>query len=335
MKSRPLARSCVGLVCLLISTLLWTGAASAQDDDRLTLRVEDVRVNEGGVAVVTLRTYAPRPVGSGQLCVRVKRRAARARGEQPDLELLEVRIFGSDNSTSNFIPDVDGGEIVASFTSALGVNRTDGPILAAFLRLGPNLAEDTELDLELDLANTSLLDSNGQEIMVDTRPGVLRVDGPTEPLALGVDGESHVPGEVPTIEVDTRKGWAVASGSFRLSVPESLADAGLTLFTRFQYGSLDAALVRENSTTMRIDFVSPGADFNEVPGAVFELRLPKTLEAGVYPLAFVSAQAIDPLSQAVPLVTEGGSLVITVTTYSASDFETADLADWSRAVGFP
>ena len=304
----------------------------AAQDDALTLRVEDTRVQAGGLAVVSIRTYAPRPIGSGQLCIRV-RRPRRAQGEvNPDLDLVEVRVFGQDvSSSSTFIPDSEGGEIVVEFSSATGVNREDGPLIAAFLQLGPGPVAGDEFDLDLDLENTSLLNGAGQAITVDGRPGTLQVVAPGSPLSVDFDGEDHQPGDFPTLQISTREGRALSAGALQLSLPESLADQPFELITRFQYGSLQPTVTRQAQTLLLIEFTSPDSDFNEVPGALFELRYSKTLESGLYPVSVVAqgSSLLDDQSTSVPLDLEGGSLQILVQTHSASDFESGALDDWT------
>lgn len=69
--SRLSARNVLLLFTLLFPVpLLAVGASPASAADKLTLRVDDAKAAPGEQVAVEVRTYAPRGVGQGQICLR-------------------------------------------------------------------------------------------------------------------------------------------------------------------------------------------------------------------------------------------------------------------------
>jgi hypothetical protein len=179
----PLTRApLLGALILLATDLPVFGG------DSLALRVNDAVGEPGGVVSLIVRTYAPRPIGQGQLCFRARSLAAPpSPPATPFTSLDGVTVFSVANDVVSQGTLEDAQTVILQFTSpSATVNTTDGPIAALDLRLSPSLSTGQELTVEIDLGNTFLLDEKGRQITIEPEPGRLRIRSASDEDEAGV-----------------------------------------------------------------------------------------------------------------------------------------------------
>ena len=173
----------------LFAVLLVVPLAGA-DAGQLTLRVDDVDALPGERVQLEIRTYSPRPVGQGQICLSSRRAARRAESapgvasaasvdHSPFAALLGGRVFSDADDAVFDIRTVErGGQtlLVVDFQSPSGtINATDGPMVILDLELRSDLALGDEFEVFVDLADTIVLDPAAARLDVRTEPGRLRI----------------------------------------------------------------------------------------------------------------------------------------------------------------
>ena len=161
----------------------------------ITLHVDEAEASPGADVSIFLRTYAPRPLGQGQLCIVVKRpstrRAARAltQGnravgtETPFVQLLGGEVFSDlGDAVADFLlaEHPEGQELRIDFASpSVTINTSDlGPLARLDFRLSEALEIGDTFVLELDLANSIALDRDGLQVPLGSAPGHLFIVEP-------------------------------------------------------------------------------------------------------------------------------------------------------------
>ncbi len=290
---------------LLLAALLCAGAVSAGDD--LTLRAHDAIAEPGGLAAIVLRTYAPRPIGVGQVCLR-----AGAGGTTVFSGVEGHQVFsaaGDVISSVELRADADGQELVIDFESPSGTaNLTDGPLAVLYVRLSPEVQIGQSFVIDVDPGNTVLFEPDGDAIVVDGRSGDLEVRAPGAPFLLEAEGDSVVPGGLAELGVETFEPFAVGSGTIVLRWPRRIAAAAPTVLVDPRHGLAEVS-IEASRRRVRVELTSPDGTFNSVPGAIVRVFLPleSDLEPGSDFTVRIGRQAtslLDPSGQSLPLELE-------------------------------
>lgn len=286
---------------LLLPALLSAPApAEAGAVEPLTLRVSDAVAPPGGLAAVVLRTYSSRPVGQGQLDWFASCRLAAPQVKGWSLRRQPARqaplaclggggstelgpyleghmVFSSNGDVQSWVvrqrenPDA----LVLQFVSPSGsVNDLDGPLAVLFLRLPPDVAPGTVIDLGLDAADTMLVDENGEPIPIEVRPGVLTVRADGDPRLLVADGDKVEAGGLADLSIETLEPFGLAAGHVVLHYDPAFA-AGppqVRFDTRYGRGSFTADV--STPGTIVVDFESPAGLINRIPGGFIQILIP-------------------------------------------------------------
>ncbi len=183
MQSSPTIQLPAVVLCLAIVLAGW---GSRLDAGELALRVNNLDGLPGAQVVLELRTYSPRPVRQGQICLSTRRRAGKVLGSKsavaesgPFETLLGGRVYSENNDVvSNIRTEVRGAEtlLVIDFDSPSGtVNAADGPMIELDLVLRSDLALGDEFEVAVDLANTIVLAPDLAPVPLRSEPGRLRI----------------------------------------------------------------------------------------------------------------------------------------------------------------
>lgn len=195
--------SAISMSLGLAVVLLLGSPALLTAKDVLTLRVDDAEGEPGDVATVVIRTYAPRTVGQGQICLRADsppdssltngpRKAAGVpifrvpdagassltnESPIPWLELESYAVLSSEgDAISEGAFDAPAQTAFLVFESLSGtINSDDGPLAVLFFRIAEEAPVDTEFDISLDAADTFLIDAAGVPLELELRPGKLKI----------------------------------------------------------------------------------------------------------------------------------------------------------------
>ncbi len=135
------------------------------DEESLVLRVQDAdNLLPGDTVDVEIRTYNPKPISQGQVCLRY---------EAASFQRVDsVRVYSDEPDVSFTTEFTIPGVILIDFSSvSASVNRVDGPMIAVSLVLAPDLPPGLETWVDIDLALTSLLDEHQVPIPYNTRNG--------------------------------------------------------------------------------------------------------------------------------------------------------------------
>jgi hypothetical protein len=125
--ARP-APTAIALGLLLLAT-----ATARASDDEITLRVNDTEAAAGGIATVVIRTYAPRPVGQGQISLGTSSRprltstpsssrmrpGSAAAVDSPFSEFLDGEVLSSAADAAVSFDFVDAGGAIRVMREAL------------------------------------------------------------------------------------------------------------------------------------------------------------------------------------------------------------------------
>ncbi len=268
----------VWLAVLLALPVLATSRPASGQAEPLTLRVSDAEGEPGGSVAVILRTYASRPVSQGRLGLHANPSsgfAAPLGSTMPFASFDGGTIFGVNGDVvgtidwNPFTQSVD-----ATFSSAsASINAVDGLLAVLRFTLDAGVAPGSVYDLALDFGGVFFLeDANGDPLPWTPRAGALKVLAPSSPATLEVGGPKVHPGAYAEVEIETLEPFAVASGVVELTYPSGLLLEPVSVLTdpydRHGSVTVTSALVTEPGR-LRIEFFSPGVDFNETPGALF------------------------------------------------------------------
>jgi hypothetical protein len=211
------------LLAALVAVVTSTSAAPARDS--LTLRVNDAFAEPGGLAAVVIRTYATKPISQGQLCfrarpanLRVQPATLKAGGAagQVFVAIEGVTVFAKkkDGLSVASLETADGGQtIVVEFSSASNsINKSDGPLAVIYFRVSQDVSPGDEYRIEIDSANTLVLDDTGTTIRLAPRAGRLRIRHPTDPYEAEAEDDKIAPGEKAELGVETFEPVLPAAG---------------------------------------------------------------------------------------------------------------------------
>ena len=308
----------------------------------LTLRLSDTEVRPGEVAAVVVRTYEPRGVGQGQLCLRAieppsppgaVEEGSRGIGS-PFADLEGVVVFSGEDdamTVSSFDP-LDQTAVI-DFESLSGtINSTDGPLAVLFFRVDAALTPGSTFELQFDAA-TFLQDPTGNPIAVEIRAGELEVLAVDAPLSVDAEGDAVGPGMVAHIGVATAEQLLLGGGEVTLVYDPAIAGGTPVVTLDPRHGS--SVFSADVSTPGRVvvSFDSPDGSLNTVPGQLISVALPTRADVAVGTLSAVS---IDPSSQVEDASGVGLDLVldsdviefIEVVGVFADGFESGDLSEW-------
>ncbi|HSR51734.1 MAG TPA: IPT/TIG domain-containing protein [Acidobacteriota bacterium] len=271
---RPVLSPLRGLLWLLLLGSIAGTAAQAGTDESADLRIVAERAPAGGLAVVVVELTEPKPITSGELCLRYPL--------GPVLEELEnVALLNSSPVTGS--AQADGGEVEVTFDSpdASFGNSPDLPIMVLAIPVSAQASPGQSASIEIDLSRTTLRDPQGHPYTVTVKENDFSVGGVSitslEPLSGIVAGGSFITvrgvGFQPGVEVD------------------------------FQEANDDDA-VFISSTEVRVPI---GSDFNLLPTTRVRVRNQDDSEDLFYPAALLEGVAPPPPPQ--PALGIGRSLL--------------------------
>jgi hypothetical protein len=265
-------------------------------DKNLVLRVNPAIGAPGGVVAVVLRTYAPRPIRQGQVTVRVVRRPkpgkelaltldALTQPVRPFLSLLSAVVYSAqgDSVTQALLSGLADSQMTqVNFQSPSGsVNAADGPLAVFFYRLDPSVRPGDTFDLTIDPIPTSLLDSAGQPITLAPRSDVLTVRSPKAAYKLEADGDKVQPGAVAELGVNTFEPFAVGGGRVTLTWDPQITGGAPAVRIDPRYGRVTYTVDTSRPGRLVVDFKSPDASFNSVPGTIVSITMPIAAGASI------------------------------------------------------
>lgn len=318
---RPKPRSGYAAVGLLLSlSLLATDPVTATDaerrgggggdgDDQLTLRLDDAVGKPGGQVAVVLRTYAARPIRQGRLGVKTGPRrltqfasfgseglSADAAAAGPFVRLLSATVFsvaGDAVTSAGWSAGLDGQPTQVDFRSATGsINAADGPLLVLKYRLSTAVQPGEIYDIGFDSALTSLVDAQGQPILIEQRPAVLTIRAASDPIAVEAEGDEVAPGEVATVGLHTFEPIALAGGQMMLLYDASVVTGTPTVRIDPRFGKATFTVKTPRPGKIVVRFTSADKSLNKVPGLLVAVGL--TTRAST-PVGLSTALALDPV----------------------------------------
>ena len=275
-----------------IAMLSIAGAVEAAAEP-LTVRVNDAVGIPGGTVAVILRTYASRPIGQGQLCMSA---APNGPGEVAPLDAVQgSRVFSNvADVTTSLIPELemDPQAVILQFDSpSITVNASDGPLAVFLVRLSDSVVPGETYDLILDLQNTSLIDGAGRPIPIEARNGTLSIRSPLDPVSVEASAEDVVPGADAIFSVATNEVFGISSGRVGIHYDVSFAAGPPTVTMNPLHGRAEFTTDLSIPGLIIVEFDSPGASLNGIPGDLVELRVP-TLDS--VPVGTLSPVFLDP-----------------------------------------
>lgn len=310
----------------------------------LTLRLSDTEVRPGALAAVVIRTYAPRGVGQGQLCMRAIEPPAAPFGDKtaaeglghPFTALEDVVVFsGAGDAVSANHFDPLSQTAVLSFESLSGtINSTDGPLAVLFFRLDAGVAPGSLFDLRIDPGDTFMIDDEGQTVPLEIRSGELEVLAPGAPFSLGAEGDRAAPGGIAHVGVASAEHLLLGSGVVTFVYEPTIAGGPVTVTLDPRHGASVASVDSSIPGRVTVSFDSPDGSLNTVPGTFVSILLPIRADATIGTLSPVSIDPASTIDDAAgnPLVLALAGDVIEIVppdVLFADDFESGDLSNWS------
>ncbi len=137
-------------------------------DPNLTLRINDASgLVPGSTVLVEVRTYNPKPISDGQICLRFDSTAFTSLGS--------VTVRG-DSDVAFSAQFVLPGELLVQFSSpSASINRFDGALLQVELTLADDLPPGFATIIDVDTAASSLIDHTGRTVTLQGRSGEFTV----------------------------------------------------------------------------------------------------------------------------------------------------------------
>ena len=268
---RLLALAACGFACV--------AAAAEEEGNVLPLHVEDSVGMPGGRIAIVFRAYASRPIGQGQVCF-VAQPPPEAPAPAPSsTQLLTYSgsyVFSQAGDVEiEFVELADQPpKFELRFVSpSASVNRYDGPLAVVFFQLSPEVAPGSRFDLLLDVAGTQVFDQDGVAIEIRPLPGTLTVREPGDPFAVATEAGRVVRGEVAHLAVRSFEpvGWSAGRIGLRYD-PAVLVDPPVVRMDP-RHGAATFTYDVPTPGLLLVDFSSPGAALNGVPGQVLRLEL--------------------------------------------------------------
>lgn len=265
------------LTALLALSAVFVSTSARAQAEPLTLRVSDAEGEPGGPVAIILRTYASRPVSQGRLGFTSSAGAfaAPVGGTEPFASFDGGTIFGVNGDViGSLVWDPGTQSVDAIFSSAsASINAVDGILAVLHFTLDAGVSPGATYNLDLATGGLFYLqDANGSPLPWTPRSGQLAVLAPGSPATLEVGGPKVHPGAYAEVEIDTLEPFAVESGVVELTYPSTLLFEPVSVitdpFARHGSVTVTSAQVTEPGR-LRIEFFSPGADFNATPGTLF------------------------------------------------------------------
>ncbi|HSG39632.1 MAG TPA: hypothetical protein VLE27_08345 [Thermoanaerobaculia bacterium] len=263
--------------------------------DALTLRVNDAIGVPGGTVAVVLRTYAPRPVRQGQIHIKIRRPPARTKAlgltveelTQPvrPLTLISATVYsqrGDSVSQAALTGQPDSQTATVRFESPSGsVNASDGPMAVFRFRLAKSVKPGQRFELQVDPAQTSLVDQQGRPVTLEPRPAFLTVRAPKSPFLIEAEGDDAEPGEMAELGVQTQEPFPVSGGRVTLRYDQKLAGGAAVVRMDPRYGRSTFTVDRSKPGVLVVNFTSPDSTLNTVPGTIVAVDLPVAASARI------------------------------------------------------
>jgi len=298
------------LTAVLAMALLLLGSLDAQarrggdddDDDNggsgggrdgLALRVNSAIGQPGGMVAVVLRTYAPRPVRQGQVLLRARRGRpqkaltfeALTQPLRPFATLVSAVVYslrGDSSSQASLAGAADNQSAQVRFASPSGtINASDGPLAVLRFRLDPSVKPGQTFALELDPAQTSLVDEKGRPVTIEPRGATLTVRAPSSPFAIEAEGDKVEPGETAELGVQTFEPFPISGGRITLRYDAKLAGGQPVVRMDPRYGRSTFTVNRSTPGLLVVTFQSPDRSLNTVPGTLVAVDMPISAEASI------------------------------------------------------
>jgi hypothetical protein len=333
MTTRPRSALAFSLLLLLSVAAL---AKNPVEDGGVSGKALVLRLNPAigapeGMAAVVVRTYAPRPIKQGQVVVLAARKtappkAARRGGltlknlTQPVRPLTLVKVVVNsqlDDAVAKAVLNnlADSQTTQVNFQSASStINAADGPLAVLFYRLDPSLAPGDAYDLSLDLSQTKLTDANGKTITIDPRSNVLTVRAPGDPFAVEAGGAVAAAGSVAELGFNTFEPFAVSGGRVTLTWDPAIASGPPAVKLDPRYGQAAYTVDSSQPGRLVVDFQSPDASYNGVPGTIIAISLPIAADAAGINSPFTldpdGTWLLDPQGNQIALAPEAGTIQI-------------------------
>lgn len=297
------------VLMFLASTAAYAGG------DALLLRIQDAMGTPGGEAVISMRTYASRPVGQGQICFSVRNAL---RGGQSLGDIKDFRVYGANDDVDQSIVvtrNVDNMTVMLQFSSpSASINAIDGPLAAIFLMVNPALPVDLEVAVELDLANTFMVDGNGLPIPIETRDGRFRMRHPAAPFAVSADSDQNLQGGPVRMSFQTTEPFDIGAGQVAIRYNSRMFPGGPRLIVDDRYGFVATKLdAHPGLAVFRI--VAVDNTFNDLPGDILSFLVdPHAAMGGGIKGGVVIDEALTALwhpdGTLVPMSVETSSIVL-------------------------
>lgn len=269
------------IVAAALVLLLAAAAHPAAASDTLRLRVNDAIGEPGGLVALVVRTYASRPISQGQICFRSVARAtdgASLEGARPFASLEGFKVF---SKAKDALGDAElmvqgGGQMVLlQFSSVSGsINRVDGPLAVIYFRLKDTLDPGQRFDLRVDVADSVLVDAEGNTLPLENRGGQLLVRHPAARLLVEADGDKIEPGEIAELGVETREPFAIASGQVGFRYDPAIAAGSPRVRMDRRFGRRRFSVDRSEPGLVLVTFRSHNASLNMVPGELVSIDVP-------------------------------------------------------------
>ena len=137
-------------------------------DPTLTLRINDERhLVPGSTALVEVRTYNPKPISDGQICLRFE--------SSVFTSVSSVSVRG-DSDVAFTAQSILPGVLLVQFSSpSASINRVDGPLLQIEMMLADDLPPGFMTTVDVDTTASTLIDHNGMVLTLQGRSGEFTV----------------------------------------------------------------------------------------------------------------------------------------------------------------
>lgn len=340
---RHLCRSSASLLSLVLPTL--AALSSPAYSEPLTLRVSDAMGRPGELIAVVIRTYAPRTIGQGQICLRAFGNAGvqadPSKGAAmplfTDLENIVVFSDEGDVVSEGSFDDLTQTALISFESLSATINQSDGPLAVLFFRLAASATPGTEAEIVIDLGDTFLVDPEGEPVPVEPRAGTFQIIAASAPFVLAADGDKAPPGGTARLGVSTSEIFPIATGWAALRYDPLIANGAPTVTMDPRYGEASFAVDDSQPGLVVVAFSSPDASLNSIPGDLITIDLPLSTQ---YPAGTLSPIRLDPDwtfltapgGSEIPLVLEHDVIeLIPGPMIFVDGFETGDVARWSAA----
>ena len=251
----------------LVLLLTLGAAAPALAQPRpLDVRVNDMATTPGGRIAVVLRTYESRPIGQGQVCLRISGRAFN-RGES-------ALVTSGNGDAIHRVQQVDAQTFLLQFSSPSGsINEIEGPFAVLYFRARGILSPGQRFSVSIDLRNSFLIDALGEPILINPDPGVLMIRSPSAPMEVEAQGDRIFPGQAAAVYMQTREAVPLTSGSMGLRYDPTVTIGPPVVHISETYGNVEFLVDTSVPGLVLVTFESPDASFGRIPGELIKVEL--------------------------------------------------------------